>query len=58
MGHEIKVKWLAAGVFLIPSSVEVGLLISYDSVELYICLANGNQKPAALTNKKEIIMTK
>jgi hypothetical protein len=51
MGHEIKVKWLATGV-------EVGLMISYDSVELYNHLSNGNQKPAALTNNKEIIMTK
>ncbi len=53
----MKVEWLAAGVFLIPSSV--GLFNDQlCRVELYICLANGNQKPAALNNKKEIIMTK
>jgi hypothetical protein len=33
-------------------------MISYASVELYNSLANGNEKNAALTNKKEIIMTK
>jgi hypothetical protein len=51
----IKVEWLA---ILIPSSVGSVKGHKFASVESSHFPANGNQRPAAMTNKKEIIMTK
>jgi hypothetical protein len=54
----VKVEWLSNCVLLIPSSV--GLAngqVQYAGVEFFTRPANGNQRPAELTNKKEIIMT-
>ncbi len=57
----INVNWLAAGVLLISSGV--GLLndqiqYTYAGIECVSASASGFQGPAAMTNKKQAILTK
>jgi hypothetical protein len=55
----IKSEWLAAGVLLISNHKQhkIGQWSNMLGSNLHIRPTNGNQRPAALTNKKQINMT-